>query len=105
MSNLRAKAAGLVERFVGEAISAGLTWDEAVAVFGLAAKASVQAAAAAGEGSEGDCLTHARNLLEEALAQDVRVVVAHDPTALHDAAVGDNALLATARRRQAIKHH
>lgn len=44
MSNLRAKASALVERFVEEAIASGLRWDEAVVVFGLAAKASAVSA-------------------------------------------------------------
>jgi hypothetical protein len=105
MSTLRAKAGELVERFIEEAISSGLTWDEAVAVFGLAAKASAQAAAAAGEGAEADCLAHARKRFEEAFAQQIHVVVADTSAVSPDAEAGDNALLATARRRAVHKHH
>ncbi|MEX3917941.1 hypothetical protein AB4Y43_17115 [Paraburkholderia sp. BR10872] len=104
MSALRAKAGELVERFIDEAISSGLTWDEAVAVFGLAAKASAQAAAAAGEGPEADCVAHARKRFEEAFAQPLHVVVAATPATSVDAAASDNALLATAHRRQVVKH-
>lgn len=105
MGMLRAKAGELVERFIEEAISSGLTWDEAVAVFGLAAKASAQAAAAAGEGTEVECVAHARERFQEAFAQDVQVVVADSSCAALDENTGDNALLATARRRQAHKYH
>jgi hypothetical protein len=104
MSTLRAKAAELVERFIEEAILAGLTWDEAVAVFGLAAKASAQAAAAAGDGAEEDCIEHARKRFEEAFAQDMRVVVVGGAAGSLDAVGGDNALLATVRS-QATKPH
>ncbi|WP_146758030.1 hypothetical protein [Paraburkholderia unamae] len=104
MVMLKAKAGELVERFIEEAISAGLTWDEVVAVFGLASKALAQAAVAAGEGAEADCVAHARKRLEEAFAQDVRVVMADGPEAEFEAESGDNALLATAHRRHAYKH-
>jgi hypothetical protein len=105
MGTLRTKASELVERFIEEAITTGLTWDEAVAVFGLAAKASAQAAAAAGEGTETECLAHARQRFEEVFAQQVHVVVADASVSSLDAAAGDNALLTTANRRPVHKHH
>ncbi|MEM5406205.1 hypothetical protein [Paraburkholderia unamae] len=105
MSSLRAKASELVERFVGEAIASGLTWDEAVVVFGLAAKASAISAAEAGDGDLAECVAHAHARFQEAFAQEIHVVVADSAMALPDAASGDNALLATARRRQTQKHH
>ena len=105
MGTLQAIAGELVERFIEEATASGLTWDEAVAVFGLAARASAQAATAAGDGTEADCVAHARKRFEEAFAQQVRVVVADTSMASLDAAGGDNALLATAHRRPVHKHH
>lgn len=105
MSTLRAKAGELVERFVEEAISSGLTWEEAVVVFGLAAKASAQAAAAAGDGTAAECVTLARKRFEEAFSQQVHVIVADNSMVSLDVAGDDNALLATAQRRQAHKHH
>lgn len=75
MGSLQAKAAELVERFSEQAISSGLTWDEAVVVFGLAAKALARAAAAAGDGTEVDCAEHARKRFDEAFAQEVHVIV------------------------------
>lgn len=103
MGNMRAKASELIERFVDDAISSGLTWDETVAVFGLAAKSLAYAAAAAGEAAVEDCIAHARKRLDEAFAQDVKVIVA-EPAA-PGAEARDNALLATARRRQTTKPH
>jgi hypothetical protein len=105
MGTLRAKAEELVERIIEEAISSGLTWDEAVAVFGLAAKASAQAAAAAGEGTQADCVAYARKRFEEAFAQEMRVVVDDRSAAAPDPTVGDDALLASIRRRQGLKPH
>lgn len=105
MNNLQAKASELVERFIEQAIDAGLTWDEAVAVFGLAAKASAQAAAAAGEDTEPDCVAHARRRLEEAFGLEIHVLVADTAAASLESATGESALLATSRRRHMHKHH
>jgi hypothetical protein len=104
MTILRAKAGELVERFIDEAIAAGLTWDEVVVVFGLASKALAQAAVAAGEGAEVDCIAHARKRLEEAFAQDVRVVTADSADKRFEVQGGENALLSIARRRYTVKH-
>lgn len=105
MSSLREKASELVERFVMEAIESGLTWDEAVAVFGLAAKASAVSAAEAGDGTLDDCVAHAHARLQEAFAQEVHVAVVAPAMESLDAANVENALLATARRRQTNKLH
>ncbi len=74
-------------------------------MFGLAAKASAQAAAAAGEGTEADCVAHARKRFEEAFAQQIHVVVAETLVTSFDTAADENDLLATAHRRQIHKHH
>ncbi|HKR39386.1 MAG TPA: hypothetical protein VJU59_06805 [Paraburkholderia sp.] len=95
---------GLVAgKLVQQVMEFDLTWDEAVAPFGLAAKASAKAAASAGDGE--DCVEFARWQLEEAFAQDVRVIISEVRSKASSAEVEDNPLLATARRRQAAKLH
>ncbi|WP_028219447.1 hypothetical protein [Paraburkholderia oxyphila] len=90
-------------KLVQQAMELGLTWDEAVAAFGLAAKASAEAAAHAGNGE--DCIEFARRRLEEAFAQEVRVIISEAGTEASNAEVEDNPLLATAHRRHAAKFH
>jgi hypothetical protein len=97
---------GLVAgKLVQQVMENGLSWDEAVAAFGLAAKASAQAAASAADGSDDDCVEFARRRLEEAFNQDVRVIVTETGSAEPSAEVEDNPLLATARRRQTGRLH
>lgn len=77
MSNVKAKIGLFVDRLVREAmVESGLTWDEAVAAFGLAAKGTAIAAAKSGDGSTEDCVAHARKRFEEAFAQPVQVILA-----------------------------
>ncbi|HTR07210.1 MAG TPA: hypothetical protein VMJ11_11250, partial [Paraburkholderia sp.] len=65
---------GLVAgKLAQQVMELGLTWDEAVGAFGLAAKASAEAAASAGDRE--DCVEFARRKLEEAFAQDVRAII------------------------------
>ena len=95
---------GLVAgKLVQQAMACGLTWDEAVAAFGLAAKTSATAAVSAGNGE--DCIEFARRRLEEAFAQDVRVIIAEAGSKAGSAEVEDNPLLATAHRRHPGKLH
>ncbi|SEI14582.1 hypothetical protein [Paraburkholderia hospita] len=75
MSELNSKIGFVAGMLVRQAMNSGLAWDEAVAAFGLAAKAAAQAAASAGDGSAAECVDQARMRFEEAFAQDVRVVV------------------------------
>jgi hypothetical protein len=98
----RAKIEAVVGRLIQEVMTTGLTWDEAVAVFGLAAKATAQTAVHLGAGTPADCLTVARIRFEDAFAQDVRVVVTESDAQERHA---DNALLATVQRRQTAKLH
>lgn len=72
----RTRIGTVAGKLVQEIMTTGLTWDEAVAVFGLAAKATAQAAARMGAGTPVQCVTLARVRFEDAFAQDVRVVVA-----------------------------
>ena len=65
MSNVKAKIGLFVDRLVREAmVESGLTWDEAVAAFGLAAKGTAIAATKSGDGSTEDCVAHARKRFE-----------------------------------------
>jgi len=100
---LKAKIGVIAGKLVQEAMTTGLTWDEIVAAFGLAAKATAQAAASAGHAPAAECVALARRRFEEAFAQDVNVVVVDGGAPKRDAE--DNPLLATARRRQSSKLH
>ncbi|MCP3727948.1 hypothetical protein M3I53_33380 [Paraburkholderia sp. CNPSo 3272] len=101
----RAKIEAVAGRLIQEVMTTGLTWDEAVAVFGLAAKATAQTAVRLGAGTPADCLTVARIRFEDAFAQDVRVVVTESGAQERRVDHADNALLATAPRRQTAKLH
>ena len=100
---LKAKIGVIAGKLVQEAMTTGLTWDEIVAAFGLAAKATARAAASAGHAPAAECVALARRRFEEAFAQDVNVVVVDGGAPKRDAE--DNPLLATARRRQSSKLH
>ena len=102
---LRKKIGTLAGKLVQEVMEAGLTWDEAVAVFGLAAKATAQTAARMGAGTPAHCVTMARVRLEDAFGQDVRVVVTESGAQERHVDPAGNALLATAHRRHAAKIH
>ncbi|WP_321867485.1 hypothetical protein [Paraburkholderia tropica] len=101
----REKIGSVAGQFVQQAMELGLTWDEAVAAFGLAAKAAAQAAASTSENSNEDCVALARQRLDEAFAIDVRVVVTIDEARHVGGDAQDNPLLATAHRRQGSKLH
>ena len=75
MSELNSKIGFVAGMLVRQAMNSGLAWDDAVAAFGLAAKAAAQAAASAGDGNSAECVDQAKMRFEEAFAQDVRVVV------------------------------
>ena len=100
---LATKIALVAGKLVQQVMESGLTWDEAVAAFGLAAKASAEAAASAGHGD--DCVELARQRLEEAFAQHVRVIISEAGPKANRAEVEDNPLLATARRRHTTRLH
>ncbi|WP_321924252.1 hypothetical protein [Paraburkholderia guartelaensis] len=92
-------------RLIQEVMTTGLTWDEAVAVFGLAAKATAQTAVRLGAGTRADCLTVARIRFEDAFAQDVRVVVTESGAQERHLDHTDDRRLATANRRNTAKLH
>jgi hypothetical protein len=100
-----AKIVAVAGKLVQEVMTMGLTWDEAVAVFGLAAKATAQAAARMGAGTPAQCATLARVRFEDAFAQDVRVVVRESGTQDRHLDAEDNPLPATVHRCAATKIH
>ncbi|WP_434667221.1 hypothetical protein P5W99_38525 [Paraburkholderia sp. A3BS-1L] len=102
---LRAKIGAVAGKLVQEAMTTGLTWEEIVAAFGLAAKATAQAAASAGDAPADECVARARSCLEDAFEQDVHVVIADGGAPKGDAEADENPLLATARRRHMSKLH
>jgi hypothetical protein len=102
---LSAKIGVIAGNLVQEVMASGLTWDDAVAALGLAAKATAQAAASAGHAPAAECIALARRRFEDAFAQDVRVTLADDVTSGRDAEIEENPLLATARRRHMSKLH
>jgi hypothetical protein len=73
MSKFRENAADYVGRFMREAATAGLTWDEAVAVFGVAVAAGSFAEATQTEDSNDKYLIAAKIVFEEAVSQNERV--------------------------------
>lgn len=101
----REKIGSAAGQFVQHAMELGLTWDEAVTAFGLAAKAAAQAAASTSENVKEDCIALARQRLDEAFAIDVRVVVTIDEAGHVGDDAQENPLLATAHRRQGSKLH
>lgn len=83
----------------------GLTWDEAVTAFGLAAKAAAKAAASTSDNGSEDRVAIAKQKLEEAFATKVRVVVTIADSEQISEELQDNPLLATAHRRHGGRLH
>lgn len=96
------KAGSAAGKFVQQAMDLGLTWDEAVTAFGLAAKAAAKAAAST---SDNDCVAIAKQKLEEAFATKVRVVVTIADSEQISEELQSNPLLATAHRRHGGRLH
>jgi hypothetical protein len=101
------KIGSVAGRLVQQIIELGLTWEEAVAAFGLAARATAQAAASAGAGAQPgeDCVAIARQQLIEAFEFNVRVIVTTEHPESAEEEADDNPLLATARRRHGSRLH
>ncbi|HKR42543.1 MAG TPA: hypothetical protein VJU59_23210 [Paraburkholderia sp.] len=104
-SETRAKIGSAAGHFVQQAIELGLTWDEAVSAFGLAAKAAAHAAASTSDNANEDCVAIARQRLDDAFASDVRVVVTVSDLEHVTENSQDNPLLATAHRRHGGRLH
>lgn len=101
----RQKIGQAAGQLVQQVMELGLTWDESVTAFGLAAKAAAQAAASAGLHSDQDCVAIAGERLNEAFAQEIRVIVAIDEFAAVSDEADSNPLLAIAHRRHMGKLH
>jgi len=104
-SETRARIGSAAGWFVQQAMELGLTWDEAVAAFGLAAKAAAHAAASTGDNANEDCVAIGRQRLEEAFESDVRVVMSIADPEHGSEDTQDNPLLAIAQRRNAGRLH
>lgn len=107
MSGIKEKMSFFVGKLVQDAMASGLTWDEAVAAFGVAAKVTAHAASNEGDGSAEECLAHARKRFEEGFAQHMQVVFARADMSqlrehLNDADA--NALLENCNIRLFMRH-
>ncbi|WP_430231448.1 hypothetical protein [Paraburkholderia tropica] len=100
----RMNAGAIAGELAQQMIELGLSWSDAIGIFGLAAKAIAQAAAAADEGEPGKFVVKGRRQLLDAFDREVRVVIAPPDSAGNDE-VQSNPLLATARRRGQTKLH
>lgn len=99
------KIGAVAGKLVQQIIELGLTWEEAVAAFGLAARATAQAAGSAGADPGEDCVAIARQQLMEAFEFNVRVIVTTNQSDGAGEEADDNPLLATALRRHGSKLH
>ncbi|MBN3812814.1 hypothetical protein [Paraburkholderia sp. Ac-20347] len=97
-------AGALAGRLAQQMIELGLTWSEAVAMLGLAAKAIAQAAASAGGEEAHRFVEKGRRQLLGAFDREVRVIVKDRAPAGNDDDPS-NPLLATAHRRGNSKLH
>ncbi|MFP3707873.1 hypothetical protein SB783_28025 [Paraburkholderia sp. SIMBA_009] len=95
----------IVGRLLQQMIELGLTWEQAVAVFGIAAKALAQAAASANGKEATDYREIARQGLLEAFDREVNVVVTNAGLEQNENEMEGNALLAIAQRRNNRKYH
>jgi hypothetical protein len=68
------KIGDLAQQAISLAMQSGLTWDEAIAAFGLASKALSFAAANNGNDPLEVCIAHAKKRFEQGLNQDARMV-------------------------------
>ncbi|NRF83846.1 hypothetical protein HQ619_07885 [Burkholderia gladioli] len=107
MSEVKAKIEAFVQRLVQQAMNSGLSWDEAVAAFGLTARATAAVVVQSGDGSQENCEAHARKRFEEAFGQKVSVVLAQsDMTQLREAYAGidASAVLENCKWKIALPH-
>ncbi|OJW46189.1 MAG: hypothetical protein BGO63_03725 [Candidatus Accumulibacter sp. 66-26] len=74
MNKLHQDIGALASKVLQSAMASGLSWDESVAAFGLAAKALADGAAKEGDGSSADCQAHAQKRFTEGFAQTVQLV-------------------------------
>lgn len=100
----------LAAQLVQFAMASGLTWDETIGAFGLAAKALADGASREGDGPLYDCVAHAQKRFAEGIAQPVQLVfAASDLSQLRQAYDADQsaaeAILANTNVRVALKPH
>lgn len=89
---------------IQESLNSGLTWDESVAAFGMAAKAMADAANLNGDGD--DCCDHAVKRFNEGFSQPVRMIFAgSDPAAFKAYSAEDaEAIFANTNIKLFLKH-
>ncbi|WP_322095518.1 hypothetical protein [Paraburkholderia bannensis] len=102
---IRDRIGPVAGQLVRQMLELGLSWEEAVCAFGLAARASAQLAASAGGLDADGCMAMARERFDDAFAQDVRVVVTTVDVNENASGEDSNPLLVTARRRRSGKLH
>lgn len=104
MSKIQEKIGAFAAKAIQDSMSSGLSWDESIAAFGLAAKALADSAKQNGDGS--DCCVHALKRFNEGFSQPVRLIFAgSDPAAFKMYDKDDaQAIFANANIKLFIKH-
>lgn len=72
-SALRDKIGSFTAKLITASFNSGLTWDEAVAAFGCAARGLAVQASGEGDGTRQDCIEHALKRFNEGLEQNVSI--------------------------------
>lgn len=107
MSDIKPNIGQFVDRLVRDAMESGLSVNEVVTAFGIAAKATAIAVAKLGDGNVEDCIELARKRFEEAFDHKVSVVLAQsDMTRLREAygEVDASATLENCKVKFALRH-
>lgn len=73
---LTKKIGDLASAAVKAALASGLTWDEAVAAFGVASKALAVRASGQGDGTQADCTARAMKRFKQGVDQTAAVIQA-----------------------------
>lgn len=92
MNDLQKKIGAFAAQVIMNAKTSGLSWDETVAAMGIAAKSLALEASNKGDGTEENCVVLAKKRFDEAVSQNVRLVlVCSDIEQLRDAYSGVDA--------------
>lgn len=104
MSKIQEKIGAFAAKAIQDSMSSGLSWDESIAAFGLAAKALADSAAQNGDGS--DCCNHAMKRFNEGFSQPAGLIFAgNDPAAFKVYSKEDvQAIFTNANAKLFIKH-
>lgn len=104
MSKIQEKIGVFAAKVIQDSMSSGLSWDESIAAFGLAAKALADSAEREGDWS--DCCDHAMKRFNEGFSQPARLIFAgSDPAVFRRYYKEDaQAIFANANIKLFIKH-